>query len=111
MKENIFLNIEELEVFFYWDYGPELYEYSTLIVLFKDADSMLNDPTGDIEAKIWMNEMATPHGSAPILVEKISSGIYRLTNILFSMEGNWDLHLSIIKDDFVIDELVWQVNL
>jgi len=46
---------------------------------------------GVFSALLWMPSMG--HGSAPVKIESLEQGRYRLTNMYFIMPGDWDVRL------------------
>lgn len=67
-----------------------------------DQSPTLVDSHG-IEAFLWMPSMG--HGSSPLKIDKVDSGIYRISRVYFSMPGDWEIHIKISADK-ATDELV-----
>lgn len=58
---------------------------------------------------IWMESMG--HGSSPIVVTKLAEGIFELSEIYFSMPGDWQLHLQLTNNNKVIEDVVLKYNI
>lgn len=83
-------------------------EGRVLIILTKNNTlSDLSDYT--ISPYLWMESMG--HGSSPIKIIRVADGIFELSEIYFSMPGDWQLHLQLLKNNEAIDEVVFKYNL
>ncbi|MFG1484725.1 FixH family protein [Halobacteriovorax sp. RZ-2] len=102
-------NTEALTISRQWEKGPLLYDSSTITITFKDSADNLKDPIGDFSAYIWMPDMG--HGSYPITVTKVATGIYELTDIYFTMGGLWDFHLQLKDNGNLYDTVSWPLTL
>ncbi len=89
-----------------WRQGPVVLEESKLLVILK-SNKNLEDFT--IEAKIWMPSMN--HGSYPIKVTKLAAGVFELSDIFFTMKGDWDLELKLLHKTLFIEETKWSLDL
>ena len=58
---------------------------------------------------LWMPDMG--HGSSPVRMEHVGTGIYRATNVFFSMPGLWEIHFQLRDGKKVIDEAVERVRI
>ncbi len=54
----------------------------------------------DISFYLWMESMG--HGSSPIVIKRIDKGIYSLSEIYFSMPGDWQLKIDFKKSNKTI---------
>ena len=93
-SELVFSNLN-LNAQIIWKAPPQLYRLESLIVMFKNDDAITVDPPYEFKAKLWMPDHG--HGSRPIKVHKLSTGVYELNELVFTMEGYWDLHLQILN--------------
>lgn len=83
-------------------------EGKVVIILTKNnAISDLSDYT--LTPFIWMESMG--HGSSPIIVTKLGDGIYELSEIYFTMPGDWQLHLQLKKNNALVEDVVINYNL
>jgi hypothetical protein len=67
------------------------------------------DITGDVKVVLWMPSMG--HGSSPVTVEKISSGVYKVDRVFFVMPGEWEIRIQIKNGNNVSDEIVQKVSI
>ena len=51
------------------------------------------------------------HGSDPIVVERVSPGLYRASNINFSMVGYWELSIQLREGDKKLDEAIVPIDI
>ncbi len=82
-----------------WEKLPTESEMGSFIFLVSSAGGdLLTDPASDTPLKIvlWMPSMG--HGSSPVTVEKLSTGLYRAKNVFFSMKGDWEIRFQTSSD-------------
>jgi hypothetical protein len=79
-----------------------------MIIEFFDDQKKSKNFLGSIEAYLWMPSMG--HGSYPIQVTKISNSELQLSEIFFTMQGDWDLHL-LFKENNKIHEEILKIKL
>ncbi|WP_412462991.1 FixH family protein [Halobacteriovorax sp. RT-2-6] len=109
ISNEIRFDTEALTILRQWDKGPIVYDSSTLTITFKDSANNLKDPAGEFSAYIWMPDMG--HGSYPITVTRIATGVYQLTDIYFTMGGLWDFHLQLKDNGNLYDSISWPLTL
>lgn len=51
---------------------------------------------------LWMPEMG--HGSSPITIKKLGTGLYELSDIYFIMDGLWQMRIQVINNGEVLEE-------
>lgn len=90
-----------------WSQGPRTPEVSEFILRFwpentTPTDSSLVDPQGDLNVILWMPSMG--HGSVPVKVERLSAGVYRVSNVYFIMPGDWEVQVYIKNGNQVLDQ-------
>lgn len=103
-KENLCLDIK-------WENEPSDGSFSSLIMTFfkKDAPEVGIDPHFTPLTYLWMPSMG--HGSAPVSMEKIDTGIYRASRIYFSMPGEWLVRYQLLEGKKVIEEYAQTVRI
>ncbi len=92
-----------------WQVGPNLEAENKLVLIVTDSDGNRVDLPLEFEIYLWMPGMG--HGSFPISIKKISTGIIELSEVFFTMGGYWDLHIGLKDGESLIDELKWPINL
>ena len=83
----------------------------------QEAHALLIVKKGDVVADLpenfsiflWMPSMG--HGSSPITIKKISTGLYELTSIYFIMDGAWELKVQIKNGNAINDETTFEYNI
>lgn len=76
-----------------WEVRPT--EDSPGSFIFSTSDGLtsnLRDFDSPLKVVLWMPAMG--HGSSPIMVEKVSIGIYRAKEVYFSMKGDWEIRFQ-----------------
>jgi hypothetical protein len=103
------LSKNEYDIQGIWQIGPNLKQENKILVLITDEDGNRIDLPLEIEPYIWMPDMG--HGSFPIKVTRIETGLIELSEIFFTMGGYWDFILEFKSNDKIIDEVKWPLNL
>ncbi len=83
-----------------WESKPTEEEYGEFKIKFSQAF----DPEGELKVFLWMPSMG--HGSSPVLVNELGSGTYLVSDVFFTMRGEWDIHIQINKENEIIDESI-----
>lgn len=78
------------------------------LVIVKKADVVADLPE-NFSIFLWMPSMG--HGSSPITVKKLATGLYELTNVYFIMDGAWELKVQIKNADTISDETTFEYNI
>lgn len=78
-------------------------------VLVASKDGTLIDLPEPYSIYLWMPDMN--HGSSPITIDQLSTGIYKLTDIYFIMDGYWQLRTLLKSGDHAIEEIFFEYNL
>ena len=60
-------------------------------------------------AQLFMPSMG--HGSSPVHVEKMTEGIFKITNVYFSMPGEWDIRIQLKDGTKVVDQIVQKITI
>lgn len=62
-----------------------------------------------IAVVLWMPGMG--HGSSPVTVERIDSGLYRASKVFFTMKGQWEIRFQIKNGDTIKDQAIVSIVL
>jgi len=81
-------------------------EEGRAIILLTKEGTVFEDQEYELNAYLWMKSMG--HGSSPIVITKLAKGIYQLSEIYFTMTGDWQLHLTLNKNNKVIEDLEFE---
>ncbi|AYF45589.1 YtkA-like protein [Halobacteriovorax sp. BALOs_7] len=100
---------ESLTISREWKKGPLLYDSSKITISLTDSAGNFTDPIGNFKAYLWMPNMG--HGSYPISINKLATGIYELTDVYFTMGGLWDFHLQLEENGNIYDSVSWPLTL
>lgn len=76
----------------YWNESPKAYSYLSAQLEFRVNNILSSLPLGS-EVYLWMPSMG--HGGPDIRLEEISQGIYKLDEIYFIMEGDWQIIIKL----------------
>lgn len=103
-KEKLCLSIK-------WDNEPSDADFSSLTMTFykKNNPKIAVDPVLSPFVFLWMPDMG--HGSAPVTMEKTSTGTYKASRIYFSMPGEWAVRYQIRDGKKVIEEYAQTVHI
>lgn len=77
----------------------------------KTPDSKLNLPTDkSLAVSLYMPSMG--HGSEPVIIKKDEKtpGLFHISQVLFSMEGEWEIRGRIEKSGAVVDKAFLPFN-
>lgn len=96
-----------------WENKPTSQSYGSFI--FKTYRLNLLDQTplevdliAQPEVILWMPSMG--HGSTPTITTRVDVGSYRVTNVFFTMPGEWELRLQVKNGTEVLDEANISIN-
>jgi len=92
-----------------WQVGPKTGTANSLIVVITDMQGTRADAPFNLSSYLWMPDMG--HGSSPIKIVKLGTGLYELSNIWFVMGGMWNLHFEFKNGDQLYEEVVWDLEL
>jgi hypothetical protein len=69
-----------------------------------DSDNHLTPqtPPAALAVILWMPSMG--HGSSPVSLTPLSTGLYRVSNVWFSMRGDWLIQVQFKNQTAVLDE-------
>ncbi|MNJ94871.1 hypothetical protein D3C87_125740 [compost metagenome] len=99
-KQNLYFDLK-------WVQGPQTPDVSEFILHFwqKDISSSSGpfvDPVGDLSVVLWMPSMG--HGSAPVKIEKLEPGVYRVHSVYFIMPGDWEIQVYLKNGNQILDQ-------
>ncbi len=78
-------------------------------LLIVKQNEMAVDLTNQFSVFLWMPTMG--HGSSPIKIKKLATGIYQLSEIYFIMDGFWQLKVQLKNGASLLDEVNFEYNL
>ena len=58
---------------------------------------------------LWMPDMG--HGSSPIKITKLTTGVYDLSAIYFIMDGDWQLRIQLKNGSTILEEQKFEYTL
>ncbi len=83
-------------------------EGKAIIILYKNGTPTILE-NYQLDAYLWMKSMG--HGSSPIVVKNLGDGIYELSEIYFTMAGDWQLHLTLKNGNNQIEDIEYAYDL
>jgi hypothetical protein len=92
-----------------WLTGINTTEEGKVVVLLTKNGALFDEAEVTLNAYLWMKSMG--HGSSPIVITKLTTGIYQLSELYFTMTGDWQLHLTLSKNNSIIDEVEFMYDL
>lgn len=78
-------------------------------ILLVTKDKLATDLPQEFSLFLWMPSMG--HGSSPISVTKLATGVYQLSEVYFIMEGIWQLKIQLKKANSITDEVQFEYSL
>ncbi len=72
------------------------------------AGPVLEDPEGRMTVVAWMPSMG--HGSSPITVERLDVGVYRASQVFFTMRGEWELRFLLKNGSETRDQAILPIT-
>ena len=58
---------------------------------------------------LWMPSMG--HGSSPVTVKKLGTGIYDISDVYFIMDGEWQIRIQLKNNGTMLEELNFTYNI
>lgn len=97
-----------------WTQGPVSPAESEFILKFWNAaysseNGPYVDPTNNLSVVLWMPSMG--HGSSPVTIEKLESGVFRVRRVYFIMPGEWEIRTFLKNGATVIDQATLTLTL
>lgn len=78
-------------------------------LLIAKRNGIATDLPDQMKIFLWMPTMG--HGSSPITIKKLGTGLYDLSQIYFIMDGFWQLRIQLKNGNEVIDEEIFEINI
>ncbi len=94
-----------------WEKVPTESEMGSFLLKFhlQSSPKELIDPSYTVQVVLWMPSMG--HGSSPVKIQKIETGVYRIYNVFFIMPGEWEIRIQLKDGANVIDQAVQKINI
>ena len=90
-----------------WVSGPSMGESKFILKSWHPDLGTISGPYQDLPNQLhvylWMSSMG--HGSSPVKIKKLSTGEYEVSSVYFIMGGTWEVHVELLKQDDVVDEV------
>ena len=96
-----------LKVEVLWPSGPVSDELLSAYLIFFDSQNQMVDPP-NFYFEPTMPDMG--HGTSPVLIFKISQGLYKIDEIFFSMPGRWQIEIG-LKDSDKKESAKFEINI
>lgn len=98
-------NSQNLCAAYDWEKYPTESETGAFVARFTNPTSgALIDPALSLKVILWMPSMG--HGSSPVTVTRLSTGVYRVDRVFFSMPGVWQIRFQLIQAAAVVEEQI-----
>ena len=92
-----------------WLTGINTTEEGKVILLLTKNGALFDDGEYTLGAFLWMKSMG--HGSSPIVITKLTTGVYQLSELFFTMTGDWQLHLTLSRNQSIVEEIEYKYDL
>ncbi|QDK45858.1 serine protease spb1 [Bdellovibrio sp. ZAP7] len=97
-----------------WVSGPQSPDESEFILKFwNESTATINgpytDPTTALSVILWMPSMG--HGSSPVKIDKIETGVYRVHRVFFIMPGDWEVRIFLKDGATTVDHVIESLQL
>ena len=96
-----------------WEEGPQLGSSQFIMKTWNKKLGTISGPyqdlPKDLSVFLWMPAMG--HGSAPVKLQKINDGEYKVSEVQFLMGGKWEVKFQLKDGGQVFDETVISVSL
>lgn len=78
-------------------------------LLIVKKNNVASDLPGEFKIFLWMPTMG--HGSSPIAIKKLGTGLYDLSRVYFTMDGLWQLRIQLKSGTTVLEEQTYEYTL
>lgn len=90
-----------------WTQGPQTPQASEFILHFwnkktANINGPYITPPQNLSVVLWMPSMG--HGSAPVKIEKLEDGVFRVSNVYFIMLGDWEIRVFLKDTTSTVDQ-------
>ena len=98
-------NSQNLCAAYDWETYPTGSDMGAFVARFTNPTSgALVDPALSLKVVLWMPSMG--HGSSPVTVTRLSTGVYRVDKVFFSMPGTWQIRFQLMQSGAVVEEQI-----
>lgn len=74
-----------------------------------DNTPIFEDLGNRVSVLLWMPSMG--HGSSPVRVERLEPGVYRASQVYFSMRGSWEIRFQIKEENKLVDQANYAIEI
>lgn len=78
-------------------------------LLISKKDNFASDLPENFSLFLWMVSMG--HGSSPVIIKKIATGVYDVSEVYFIMDGLWQIRLQLKNSEKILEEVNFSYNL
>lgn len=78
------------------------------LLITKKNETMCDLPAG-FSVFLWMSSMG--HGSGPVTIKKLDTGIYDVSDVYFIMDGEWQIRIQLKNNETILEELNYTYNI
>ena len=75
----------------------------THFLLIAKQNNIASDLPPDFSLFLWMPSMG--HGSSPVTIKKIATGVYDISDVYFIMDGDWQIRVQLKNGATVTEEM------
>lgn len=109
MEADRFFKTTNHQIKLIWSTPRSTFEEGKAIIILLKSGNPTALENEQLDAYLWMKSMG--HGSSPIVIRNLGNGIYELSEIYFTMPGDWQLHLAIKNGNTIIDDIEYNYEL
>lgn len=78
-------------------------------LLITKINAKASDLPANFSLFLWMPSMG--HGSSPVTIKKMATGVYDVTDVYFIMDGDWQMRIQLKNDSSVLEEIHFSYNI
>lgn len=75
------------------------------LLIIAKKNGIASDVPESFSVDLWMPSMG--HGSSPVVIKKLGTGIYDVSEVYFIMDGDWQLRLRLKNGSTLIEEIIF----
>jgi len=89
-----------------WEKKPSEEDPGSFVLEFhgQEEPTQFAEPVNSVAVVLWMPSMG--HGGAPVSIERLGMGQYRVSKVLFLMRGDWEIQVQLKKGSQILDQAV-----
>ena len=72
-------------------------------------NNLASDLPLDFSLFLWMPSMG--HGSSPVTLKKIATGVYDISDVYFIMDGDWQIRVQLKNASTIIEEMDFEYTI